>query len=140
MGFGLSFYLNMPDPQPLQRQYVFGGMYLTCALWSGLGWTAIVEWMRPRLEKFHGSVLIALSMMALLLPLGTAVKLYDIEDRTGDYIAYDYANNLLQSCKEDGILFTNGDNDTFPLWYLQEVEGVRRDFRVVNLSLHTTGW
>jgi len=140
MGFGLSLYLNMPDPQPRERHYVFGGMYLAYALWIGLGWTAIVEWIRPRLEKFHGSVLIALSMMALLLPLGTAVKLYDIEDRTGDYIAYDYANNLLQSCKEDGILFTNGDNDTFPLWYMQEVEGLRRDVRVVNLSLLNTGW
>jgi hypothetical protein len=140
MGFGLSFYLNMPDPQPRERHYVFGGMYLAYALWIGLGWTAIIEWMRPRLEKFHGSLLIALSMMALLLPLGTAIKLYDIEDRTGDYIAYDYANNLLQSCKEDGILFTNGDNDTFPLWYMQEVEGLRRDVRVVNLSLLNTGW
>ncbi|MEE3232726.1 MAG: hypothetical protein VX294_01040, partial [Candidatus Latescibacterota bacterium] len=95
---------------------------------------------RPRLEKFHGSVLIALSMMALLLPLGTAVKLYDIEDRTGDYIAYDYAYNILQTCEPNSILFTNGDNDTFPLWYMQEVEGLRRDVRVVNLSLLNTGW
>ena len=140
MGFGLSFYLNMPDPQPRERHYVFGGMYLAYALWIGLGWTAIVEWIRPKLDKFHGGVLIALSAMALLIPLGTAIKLYDIEDRTGDYIAYDYANNLLQSCKTNGILFTNGDNDTFPLWYMQEVEGLRRDVRVVNLSLLNTGW
>ena len=140
MGFGLSFYLNMPDPQPRERHYVFGGMYLAYALWIGLGWTAIIEWMRPRLERFHGGVLIALSAIALLLPLGTAVKLYDIEDRTGDYIAYDYAHNLLQSCNQNGILFTNGDNDTFPLWYMQEVEGLRRDVRVVNLSLLNTGW
>ena len=140
MGFGLSFYLNMPDPQPRERHYVFGGMYLAYALWIGLGWTAIIEWMRPRLERFHGGILIALSAIALLLPLGTAVKLYDIEDRTGDYIAYDYAHNLLQSCNENSILFTNGDNDTFPLWYMQEVEGLRRDVRVVNLSLLNTGW
>ena len=140
MGFGLSFYLNMPDPQPRERHYVFGGMYLAYALWIGLGWTAIIEWMRPRLEKFHGSLLIALSMMALLLPLGTAIKLYDIEDRTGDYIAYDYAYNILQTCEPNSILFTNGDNDTFPLWYMQEVEGLRRDVRVVNLSLLNTGW
>ncbi|MAN23035.1 MAG: hypothetical protein CME10_02090, partial [Gemmatimonadetes bacterium] len=140
MGFGLSFYLNMPDPQPRERHYVFGGMYLAYALWIGLGWTAIIEWMRPRLERFHGGILIALSAIALLLPLGTAVKLYDIEDRTGDYIAYDYAHNILETCEPNSILFTNGDNDTFPLWYMQEVEGLRRDVRVVNLSLLNTGW
>ena len=140
MGFGLSFYLNMPDPQPRERHYVFGGMYLAYALWIGLGWTAIIEWMRPRLERFHGGILTALSAIALLLPLGTAVKLYDIEDRTGDYIAYDYAHNILETCEPNSILFTNGDNDTFPLWYMQEVEGLRRDVRVVNLSLLNTGW
>jgi hypothetical protein len=139
MGLGLSLYLNMPDPQPRERHYVFGGMYYAFALWMGLGWTGIVNhirtWLSPR-----GWLLAACACVGLLLPAGTAGKLYHIEDRTGDYIAYDYAYNLLNSCGPNSILFTNGDNDTFPLWFLQEVEGVRQDVRVVNLSLLNTNW
>ena len=137
MGFGLSLYLNMPDPQPRERHYVFGGMYLAYALWIGLGWTAAIEWLRTRVPSV---ALLAIALVGLLLPAGTAAKLYHIQDRTGDYIAYDYAHNLLESCRPNSILFTNGDNDTFPLWYLQEVEGLRRDVRVVNLSLLNTNW
>jgi tetratricopeptide (TPR) repeat protein len=139
MGFGLSLYLNMPDPQPRERHYVFGGMYLAFALWIGLGWTGLLElvrrqgWLSPR-------PLAAVAALGLLLPLGTAASLYHTEDRTGDFIAHDYAYNLLASCGPHSILFTNGDNDTFPLWYLQEVEGVRQDVRVVNLSLLNTNW
>jgi hypothetical protein len=140
MGFGLSLYLNMPNPQPRERHYVFGGMYLAYALWIGLGWIAVVEWLRPRLVNIHPLVLVATALFGLLLPAGTFAKLYHIEDRTGDYIAHDYALNLLESCDANGILFTNGDNDTFPLWYLQEVEGKRTDVRVVNLSLLNTNW
>jgi tetratricopeptide (TPR) repeat protein len=139
MGFGLSLYLNMPDPQPRERHYVFGGMYYAFALWMGLGWTGLVEAVRPRL-RLRGWVLAAVAGVGLLLPAGIAAKLYPIQDRTGDYIAYDYGYNLLQSCEENSLLFTNGDNDTFPLWFLQEVEGVRRDVRVINLSLLNTNW
>ena len=139
MGVGLSFYLNMPDPQPRERHYVFGGMFLAWAVWMGLGWTALVEWIRQRLTLSPGVVAI-LSCLGLALPAGVGAKLYHEMDRTGDYIAYDYAYNLLQSCGPNSLLFTNGDNDTFPLWFLQEVEGVRRDIRIVNLSLLNTGW
>jgi hypothetical protein len=139
MGFGLSMYLNMPDPQPRERHYVFGGMYFSFALWIGLGWTGFVEVLRLR-ANLKGALLVGAACVGLLLPTGIAAKLYHIQDRTGDYIAYDYAYNILQSCEPNGMLFTNGDNDTFPLWFLQEVEGVRRDVRVVNLSLLNTGW
>jgi tetratricopeptide (TPR) repeat protein len=139
MGFGLSFYLNMPDPQPRERHYVFGGMFLAWAVWMGLGWSAGVEWLRQRFS-LNGKVVALVACLGLVLPLGTGAKLYHEMDRTGDYIAYDYAYNLLQSCDENALLFTNGDNDTFPLWFLQEVEGIRRDVRVVNLSLLNTAW
>jgi hypothetical protein len=139
MGFGLSLYLNMPNPQPRERHYVFGGMYLAYALWIGLGWVAVVEWARQRLPNTR-ALTIAVAAVGILLPVGTFAKLYHLQDRTGDYIAYDYAYNILQTCEPNSILFTNGDNDTFPLWYLQEVEGMRQDVRVVNLSLLNTNW
>ena len=139
MGFGLSFYLNMQDPQPRERHYVFGGMFYAFALWMGLGWTGLMELARARLALKRPAT-VGLACLGLLLPAGIGAKLYHIEDRTGDYIAYDYAYNLLQTCESNSILFTNGDNDTFPLWFLQEVEGIRRDIRVVNLSLLNTNW
>ncbi len=139
MGFGLSLYLNMKDPQPRERHYVFGGMYYAFALWIGLGWVGIVENLRRRFA-LRGALLWTLACCGLALPVGIVAKLYHVEDRTGDYVAHDYAYNILQSCDPNGLLFTNGDNDTFPLWYLQEVEGVRRDVRVINLSLLNTNW
>ena len=128
-------YLNMPDPQPRERHYVFGGMYLAFALWIGLGWVAIIEAIREKLAQLSPWLVLGLALFGLLLPAGAFAKLYHIQDRTDNYIAYDYAYNLLQSCEENSILFTNGDNDTFPLWFLQEVEGIRKDVRVDNLSL-----
>ncbi|MEW6756286.1 MAG: hypothetical protein AB1505_35740, partial [Candidatus Latescibacterota bacterium] len=125
--------------QPRERHYVFGGMYLSFALWMGLGWTGLVEWARGRL-RLAGGMLVGVGLLGLVLPAGIFGRLYEVEDRTGDYVAHDYGYNLLQSCRENGVLFTNGDNDTFPLWYLQEVEGVRKDVRVVNLSLLNTNW
>ena len=139
MGFGLSFYLNMPDPQPRERHYVFGGMFLAWVLWMGLGWTAVVEGLRRRFSLRAGWVA-ALSCAGLLLPAGVGARLHHVEDRRGDYIAWDYGYNLLQSCDPNSLLFTNGDNDTFPLWFLQHVEGIRRDVTVINLSLLNTGW
>ena len=140
MGFGLSLYLNMPDPQPRERHYVFGGMFFAFALWMGLGWSGVIELLRERFASLRGPALVAVACVGLTLPLGLAIAGYHIQDRTDDYIAYDYGYNLLESCEPNSILFTNGDNDTFPLWFLQEVEGIRRDVRVVNLSLLNTNW
>ena len=139
MGFGLSLYLNMPDPQPRERHYVFGGMFFAFALWIGLGWTGIVELIRKKFT-LPRSVFFGIAFLGLVLPAGIGVNSFHIQDRTDDYIAYDYAYNLLNSCEPDAILFTNGDNDTFPLWFLQEVEEIRQDVRVVNLSLLNTSW
>jgi tetratricopeptide (TPR) repeat protein len=85
-------------------------------------------------------VLVGISLLGLLVPAGIGARLYHVEDRTGDHVAFDYGYNILQSCEQNSLLFTNGDNDTFPLWYLQEVEGIRKDVRVINLSLLNTGW
>ena len=139
MGFGLSAYLNMSDPQPRERHYVFVGMFYAFALWMGLGWSGLVETLRRRLRLANGW-LMALAGVGVLLPVGMGVKLYNQVDRTGDYLGRDYGYNLLQSCAPNSILFTNGDNDTFPLWFLQEVEGIRPDVSVVHLGLLNTGW
>ena len=140
MGFGLSIYLNMQDPQPRERHYVFGGMFVAFALWMGLAWTALIEAVRDRQWLPAQPLLIIAACLGLLLPVGIGAKLYHIHDRTDNFIAYDYAYNILQSCEPNSLLFTNGDNDTFPLWFLQEVEGIRRDVRVINLSLLNTNW
>jgi len=135
MGLGLVVYLNMPDPQPRERDYVFVGAFAAVAIWMGMGTADLVgsigkgRWAR-----------VAASAALLLVPVGAAAAGFRTHDRTGDTIAHDYAYNILQTCDRDAVLFTNGDNDTFPLWYLQEVEGVRRDVRVVNLSLLDTPW
>ena len=139
MGFALSAYLNMSDPQPRERHYVFVGMFYAFALWMGLGWSGLVETLGRRLSLSSGW-LAGIAGAGMLLPVGMGVKLYDQVDRTGDFLARDYAYNLLHSCAPNSILFTNGDNDTFPLWFLQEVEGIRRDVRVVHLGLLNTGW
>ena len=139
MGFGLSMYLNMPDPQPRERHYVFGGMFYAFAIWMGLGWAGIVDSLRRQIAM-PSKVLVAIALFGLLVPVGIGARLYHVEDRTGDHVAFDYGYNILQSCDQNSLLFTNGDNDTFPLWYLQEVEGIRKDVRVINLSLLNTGW
>ena len=139
MGFGLSAYLNMSDPQPRERHYVFVGMFYAFALWMGLGWSGLVETLGRRLH-LSTRRLVALASAGVLLPVGMGVKLYNQVDRTGDYLGRDYGYNLLQSCAPNSILFTNGDNDTFPLWFLQEVEGIRPDVGVVHLGLLNTGW
>ncbi len=136
-GIGLAVYLNMPDPQPRERDYVFVGSFAVFAIWIGMAGEGVVRWLRKRKLA---ALPILVSVVLLLMPAGLVGALYETHDRTGDYIAYDYSHNILESCEPGGILFANGDNDTFPLWFLQEVMGVRKDVRVVNLSLLNTGW
>jgi len=139
MGLGLVIYLNMPDPQPRDRFYIFAGCWFAMAIWMGMGMAGIAGYLQlvPALRRRVVPIVAALS---LLLVGGQLALRWHSHDRSGNHIAHDYAYNILQSCPRDAILFTNGDNDTYPLWYLQVVEGLRQDVRVVNLSLLNTPW
>lgn len=143
MGVVLALYQNQQEPQPRERDYFYGGAYYVWALWIGIGIFALIDLMRGAL-KSPGAFRLAsagtLAVMAAAVPVNLLRINWYEHDRSRNYVAWDYSYNLLQSCKKDAILFTNGDNDTFPVWYLQDVEGVRRDVRVVNLSLINTDW
>jgi hypothetical protein len=143
-GFALAFYFNMTEPQPRERDYFYAGSFFVFAAWIGLGATALLETVSNALAGKTLFRIPAIVGVAVLLFIASPINLFTENkferDRSGHYIAWDYAYNLLQSVEEDGILFTNGDNDTFPLWYLQDVEGIRQDVRVVNLSLLNTSW
>lgn len=139
-GLAIVLYLNQDDPQPRERDYSYVGSFYAFAIWIGIGAAAVLEKLKE-LKKdsplfFSG----AMAVMALLVPVNMLVANYHTHDRTGNYVAWEYSYNLLNTCEPNGIIFTNGDNDTFPLWYLQEVEGIRKDVRVVNLSLLNTPW
>ncbi len=144
-GIAIVLYLNQEDPQPRERDYVFVGSFFAFAIWIGIGVTAILDYLKKLTEKVQpkqkmlilGAVALAL---LFVLPINLLSVNFKSHDRTGEYVAYDYSYNILQSCEPDAILFTNGDNDTFPLWFLQYVYGVRKDVRVVNLSLLNTQW
>ncbi len=143
MSVVLMFYFNMQEPQPRERDYFFVGAFFVFSLWIGIGVMGLVESVQEFLKndqakKIATGGIVLLSVV--FVPANMMKTNFKGADRTGDYVAWDYSYNLLQSCEPDAILFTNGDNDTFPLWYLQDVEGVRRDIRVVNLSLVNTSW
>ncbi len=144
-GIAIVIYLNQEDPQPRERDYVFVGSFFAFALWIGIGVTAIADYIKSLTQKFQPKQkTLILGACALLLffvlPVHIFSHNYKSHNRTGDYVAFDYSYNILQSCEPNGILFTNGDNDTFPLWFLQFVHKIRQDVRVVNLSLLNTHW
>jgi hypothetical protein len=143
-GYAIILYLNQPDPQPRERDYSYVGSFFAFALWIGIGATSVFEWISDALKKKPLLKKAAHAAAAVLLVVAVPVNLFAFNfhshDRTGNYVAWDYSYNILQTCEPEAILFTNGDNDTFPLWYLQEVEGIRKDVRIVNLSLLNTPW
>ncbi len=123
------------------RDYFFTPTYVLFSLWMGLGVSGLLWLVLKRGGSWYGRTIFWILLTAMLVaPLGTMAYNYHRHDRSRNLIARSYAYNLLHSCDPDALLFTNGDNDTFPLWYLQEVEGVRKDVRVVNLSLLNTPW
>ncbi|MCR4437575.1 MAG: DUF2723 domain-containing protein [bacterium] len=143
-GVAIVVYLNQEDPQPRERDYVYVGSFFAFAIWVGVGVSAILEWIGEAVKRRGRIRELAIAGAALVLLVAAPINLFAFNfhshDRTGDYVPSDYSYNLLQTCDKDAIVFTNGDNDTFPLWFLQEVCGVRKDVRVVNLSLLNTDW
>ncbi len=138
-GLAIVLYLNQPPLQPRERDYAYAGSFYAFAIWIGLGVMAAIngleKYLNPKL-----SVILASSVCFLAVPVLFAQQNWDDHDRSDRYFAHDLAYNYLNSCAPNAILFTMGDNDTFPLWYLQEVEGVRTDVRVCNLSYLSTDW
>lgn len=142
-GLAIIIYLNQDNPQPRERDYSYVGSFLAFSIWIGIGVSAILETLFQKLKQPRLFRRLAVAIVVLMLVIVPGVMLkanYHQHDRSGNYVAWDYSYNLLQSCEPNAILFTNGDNDTFPLWYLQEVEGIRKDVTVANLSLLNTSW
>ncbi|MGH2567645.1 MAG: glycosyltransferase family 117 protein, partial [Bacteroidota bacterium] len=143
MGVVMVLYFNMQEPQPRERDYFYVGSFFIVSLWIGMGVLSLIELVKEKFGESKSATPAGYAILAaafLLVPMNMLRTNYHEADRTGNLVAYDYSYNTLQSCEQDAILFTNGDNDTFPLWYLQDVEGVRRDIRIVNLSLLNTNW
>jgi MFS family permease len=146
-GIGIIIYLNQTPMQPRERDYSYVASFFAFSLWVGIGAAGLLqlayESLQDRLSSgraLHGSVIGLAAALFLAVPTWMIGQNYDDHDRSGNYVARDYAHNMLMSLDENAILFTNGDNDTYPLWYLQSVENVRPDVRVVNLSLLNTPW
>ena len=138
-GFAILVYLNQYPLQPRERDYAYAGSFYAFTIWIGLG----VLWLIQLISKNYKSVAAASGVIAVttvLVPGIMAAENWDDHDRSNRYTARDFAYNYLNSCENNAVLFTNGDNDTFPLWYIQEVEGVRTDVRVINLSYFTADW
>jgi hypothetical protein len=136
-GLALVFFLNAPPVEPRERDYIYVGSFYIFAIWAGLGIIGIYEWF---LKKMNKSGAIAASGIGLAISVLIVSQTWKGHDRSGRYHQIDFAKNMLNSCAPNAILFTGGDNDTFPLWYAQEVEGFRTDVRVCNLSLLGTDW
>ena len=139
-GLAIVLYLNQTPQQPRERDYAYAGSFYAFAIWIGLGVAAITEYLSKKINEKPAAILA--SVVCLLVPVQMVSQTWDDHDRSDRYTCRDFGQNYLNSVPEKGnpILFTNGDNDTFPLWYNQETEGVRTDVRVCNLSYLQTDW
>ncbi|OQX97837.1 MAG: hypothetical protein B6I20_11875 [Bacteroidetes bacterium 4572_117] len=138
-GIAIVLYLNQPPYQPRERDYAYAGSFYAFAIWIGFGVMMLFELFKKYLPAIV-SVGLAAIISFVSVPVLLASENWDDHDRSGRYMARDFAYNYLNSCEPNAILFTNGDNDTFPLWYAQEVEGIRTDVRVINQSYLATHW
>ncbi len=142
-GIAIIIYLNQPDPQPRERDYSYNGAFFAFALWLAPGIYSIIEWIEQKIKNpdLGRKIIFAVyGLILILLPLNMFIYNFRTSSRQANYVAWDYSYNLLNTCEPNAILYTNGDNDTFPLWYLQEVEKIRPDVSIVNLSLVNTEW
>lgn len=138
-GIAINVYLNPEPLQPRERDYAYVGSFYAFAIWIGLGVMGLWDLLRKKApETVAAAAVTAVCLVAV--PGILAAENWDDHDRSGKYTARDFAINYLESCAPNAIIFTMGDNDTYPLWYVQEVEGFRTDVRVVNLSLLGTDW
>ena len=138
-GLAIVIYLNQYPHQPRERDYAYAGSFYAFTIWIGLGVLAISETLKKYMKEPLAGGIAGLATL-VLVPGIMAAENWDDHDRSGRYTARDLGANYLKTCQPNGIIFTNGDNDTFPLWYNQEVEGVRTDVRVCNLSYLQTDW
>ena len=139
-GIGIVIYSNQPPNEPRERDYVLVGSFLIYAMWVGMGVLALFEILRDKAKLSGATPGLIAAVLVLSAPLIMGFENFDDHSRRYLKGSRDYAVDFLQSCAPNAILFTYGDNDTYPLWYAQEVEGVRRDIRVVNLSLIAVDW
>ena len=152
-GIAIILYLNQTPGQPRERDYAFAGSFYAFAIWIGMGVPAIWQWIcniadgkkkaaegDPDASRATVPAAAVAAVIGILVPLQMVSQTWDDHDRSGRYTTRDFGENYLNSLDQNAIIFTNGDNDTFPLWYAQEVEGVRTDVRVINLSYLSTDW
>jgi len=143
MGYFTAFYQNQQQPQPRERDYFYVGAFFIYGIWIAIGFRGLIDLIQEKFKKlqFKKAVIITTIVLGIVfVPLRMLVANYNSHDRSKIWVPWDYSYNILQSCAPNAIIFTNGDNDTFPLWYLQDVEKVRRDVKIVNLSLLNTSW
>lgn len=138
-GLAIIVYLNQYPFQPRERDYAFAGSMMAFTIWIGFGVAAVASGLQKIMSK-NIAAIASTAICLLLVPAIMANEGWDDHDRSGKYAARDFAANYLNSCEPNAILITNGDNDTFPLWYAQEVEGIRTDVRVVNFMLSSSDW
>ncbi len=139
-GLAIVIYLNQHPLQPRERDYAYAGSFYAFAIWIGFGVMGLYQNMKRRKMKPVFAAVLVTGVCLLAVPALMAQQNWDDHDRSGRYASLAHAKNYLESCAPNAILFTYGDNDTFPLWYAQEVEGIRRDIRIVNLSLLAGDW
>ncbi len=139
---GMIAFLNFTDHEVRNRDYFFTSGYHWYALWIGMGAVWLVQWVRDSFKpgRLQSGATLTTAALLALQPVLLCKNLWFTHDRRGNYVAHDYAYNMLQPLAPNSYVFTNGDNDTFPLWYMQQVENCRKDVRVVNLSLLNTDW
>jgi Protein of unknown function (DUF2723) len=139
-GLAIVFYLNQAGNQPRERDYAFVGSFYAFAIWIGLGVLFVKELLQKIIKSDSGANIAAAALCMLAVPVIMASQEWDDHDRSKKTMARDLATDYLESCAPNAILISFGDNDTYPLWYAQEVEGIRKDVRVINSSLLGTDW